>query len=99
MQSTFTKVNEINAIYGFGSFFRNHLYNDIDLLIVADKNCLELLKWYRYSKVKINTIFSEFNATSDITFLTFNEFQEKPLLEMDNLVLLYQKNLEIINRQ
>ncbi|MBA2651286.1 MAG: hypothetical protein H0U73_03310 [Tatlockia sp.] len=89
MQLTFPEVNEINTIYGFGSFFRNHTYNDIDLLIVANKNCFELLKLYRDTEMKIKMIFLEFNSKLDITFLTINEFEDRPLIHMDSLVMLY----------
>lgn len=43
IQSIFTRLNNIQAVFGFGSFFRGEEFKDIEFVLVArdgEQNCL-----------------------------------------------------------
>lgn len=78
--------NNLCGVYGFGSFFRNTNFNDIDLLLMSGKMSPSPLEDYYAAKRKLDLLSQRLGIEFDITFLTYSEFLKKPLLEMDNLV-------------
>ena len=77
---------EVNAAYGFGSFFRGEaVYGDIDVLVVASPHCGDTLILYYLVRKRLKAIGDLF----DLTLLTYGEFQRKPLLEHDSLTEVY----------
>ncbi|WP_153115032.1 hypothetical protein [Rhodocyclus tenuis] len=88
---TALEVSEIKAIYGFGSFFRSQHYNDIDILVVASPLCEDCLSTYYEFRSKIASLGLQLGVVFDITFLTAQEFDERPLLEMDKLVEIFRR--------
>lgn len=95
IRSTFTNLPKIVGVYGFGSYFRGSEYNDIDILVVSDADCSYLLDTYRYCQALVDCISSEIGITVDITFFTVAEFEEKQLIEMDSLTVLYERYFEL----
>lgn len=91
IQSITPEVSGINAVYGFGSFFRGEAYNDIDVVAVASPLCRNYLSTYFEFRNKIDSVGTQLDVTFDITFLTEREFAERPLLEMDQLVEVFQQ--------
>lgn len=78
-------MHDIYGIYGFGSFFRSPVFNDIDILVVAEPNVSSPLELYYQVKRSLQKVSKELNVEIDITFLLHSEFQGRPLIEMDTL--------------
>lgn len=89
IQRITSELDDIGAVYGFGSFFRGKNYKDIDLLVVATSCCKSHLNTYYDFRSIVTTLGLSLGILFDITFLTTCEYQERPLLEMDYLVSLY----------
>ena len=88
IQSALHTDTELFAVFGFGSFFRSLVFNDIDILIVASEEAKCLLSTYQKVNKKLECLSKIINIKIDLTFLTYSEFTEKPLLEHDSLVRL-----------
>ena len=91
IRSIAPEVSEVNAVYGFGSFFRSQRYSDIDIIAVASPSCEDYLGTYYAFRTKIESIGVRLSVIFDITFLTAREFEERPLLEMDRLVEVFRR--------
>lgn len=84
---------DLEAVFGFGSFFRAEQYNDIDLLAVAVPQCESGLQTYYEVNTALINVGIRLRVRFDITFLTYNEFLEGPLLEMHSLTPLYFRDI------
>lgn len=91
IQAIFTEQPDIYGVYGFGSFFRREKYKDIDLLLVATERCKSALEVFYQTKKVLDSLSSKLGVEIDITFLTYAEYLGKPLMESDNLTILYEK--------
>jgi len=89
--STITKPDELYAIFGFGSFFRNELYRDVDILIVLMASQAYLVPTYDNIRESVQRLSKKSGIIFDITVLTIEEFRERPLREMDSLVTIYER--------
>lgn len=74
------------GVFGFGSFFRSHVYNDIDILIVVNDDCKLPLEEFYVVKSVLDDIEKKYNVVIDITYLSYTEYSRKPLLESDFLI-------------
>jgi predicted nucleotidyltransferase len=90
IQSTVTRRDELHSLFGFGSFFRGESHSDIDVLVVLRGNFPNILAAYYKIKENLKSLGGRLDMTFDITALTFEEFLERPLLEMDYLVPIYR---------
>jgi predicted nucleotidyltransferase len=95
IQSVTTELHDIYGVYGFGSFFRGDLYNDIDILIVASPSCEDTLSLFYLIKNKLQKVVPSLYI--DITLLTYSEFLTKPLLEMDTLAEIYTNSENLLS--
>jgi predicted nucleotidyltransferase len=83
---TITSVeNRLEAVFGFGSFFRGELFNDLDLLAVAAKNATDNLETYYKLVTAIEPVAAKLGCSLDLTLLTSDEFATRPLMHMDEL--------------
>jgi predicted nucleotidyltransferase len=82
-------VSDIAGIYGFGSFFRSHDYNDVDLLVIATRDCENSLATYYRLQDSLAILGAKFGVHFDMTFLTSREYHEAPLREKHRLVPLF----------
>ena len=87
IQSITAKLHNIHGVYGFGSFFRSEHYNDVDILVVTSPDCKDTLSIFYLINKKLQRI--DENLEIDLTLLTYDEFIEKPLIEIDALTLIY----------
>jgi predicted nucleotidyltransferase len=86
---TLSTINDVASVWGFGSFFRgDEGAKDIDLLAVVKRGNLNL-EAIRTIRKQFNQVGNKFGLNVDLTILTCSEFAEKPLREMDELVLLF----------
>jgi predicted nucleotidyltransferase len=82
---------DVAAVYGFGSFLRGGNYNDIDILVVAHPACKDHLAAF-YTFLEGLTNYSCYlHVEFHLTFLMYVEYLERPLLEMDNLTILFDQ--------
>ena len=78
--------SNVTAVFGFGSHFRGKSYNDVDILVVLKPGCASLLPTYYSLKEKLELLARRLGVAIDLTVLTWEEFAEKPLRDMDSLV-------------
>ena len=89
IRSAIADLPDVHSVYGFVSCFRcEATYRDIDLLVVASFNCGNTLVLYYQVRERLAVIGGLF----DLTVLTYEEFQRKPLLEHDSLTEIYAKS-------
>ena len=93
------EVDSIEAVYGFGSFFRSIAYNDIDILLVFGKQCQDCLDVYYKFKSSIDLLSSKIGIKFDLTPLTQSEFISHPLIENNSLILLYKGRSQLIEQR
>jgi predicted nucleotidyltransferase len=77
---------DVLAAFGFGSHFRGEPYNDVDILVVLKPGSGPLLPTYYALKSKLELLGQRLGVTMDLTVLTWEEFVDKPLRDMDSLV-------------
>lgn len=80
--------DDIVAIYGFGSFFRNEEYNDVDIIAVTSAPVEELLNVHRMCCVDLGRVQEMLGIKVDFTLLTSEEFKDVPLRDRHELVQL-----------
>ncbi len=89
------KLHEIRSAHGFGSAFRSNQYNDIDLLVVFEKNSSEAFDEYIAFLKIVDCLKKKLGVKVDVTALTAGEAARNPLNESDHLVPLYEKTNRI----
>lgn len=87
MKSIITN-DKIKCVYGFGSFFRNEPFNDIDLLFVVSASDSQLAELHRTLCVLLIEIENVVGICIDFTVLTEKEFSSRPLRDHTKLVSL-----------
>ena len=85
-------LKDVDALYGFGSFFRASEYNDIDLVVVISCCRHEQLRIYEEIIKICGPLAKRIGLRFDITPLTQSEFAEEPLREMKSLIPIYIKS-------
>lgn len=92
IRSILSIINNVVSAWGFGSFFRGSpTANDADIVIVVDSGDLQLqlISWVRH---RLDRVQMSHGLAVHATILTIGEFAERPLLEMDSLVPLYERS-------
>lgn len=77
------------SVFGFGSFFRDEPYNDIDLVFVYSGSKNELLAASGKMRQICRIIEKRTQEVVHSLLLTKTEFDEAPLRDMNELVLIY----------
>ena len=95
IRSTIISLPDVYGVYGFGSFFRSEIFNDVDLLIVLSDSCDDLLKAFYSVRHALEQLSSQLSLKFDLTFLTQRECLERPLREMDLLVPILERALTV----
>jgi predicted nucleotidyltransferase len=85
--------DDIDCIYGFGSFFRSPDYNDIDLIAVSSKKEKDELKIYKRLLEDLGLMAIKFQTKFDLTYLKSSEFEYAPILERDGLIEIYKTKI------
>jgi len=76
-------------VYGFGSFFRQQGFRDIDLAVVIDSTGMESVEhFYRFAS-GFSALEQHLGVRFDFSFFTVSEFSRRPLRDMDQLYMLY----------
>lgn len=86
IRSIIQKRPDIQGIYGFGSFFRNQPFNDIDLLFVLRSDETSLLVACGEMRSLISNASRKLDVTLHLLVLTETELEEAPLRDMHELM-------------
>lgn len=89
--TTLREVDELVAVFGFGSFFRGETFDDVDLAIVFSNESVDLVAAYYEVRHLLRTLERNYKVKFDVTPLTVAEFSEKPLISHGSLDLVYKK--------
>jgi predicted nucleotidyltransferase len=76
----------IHSIWGFGSFFRQEKFGDIDILVVVSGSGEQLPFDSKTIRANLLTIERRIGIPIDPLVLTATEFQSRPLRDMHELV-------------
>jgi predicted nucleotidyltransferase len=79
-------ISEVEAVFGFGSFFRDEPFNDVDLALVFSDNCVDPLPAFERVMSRLKAAEENLGVRLHVTPLTAKEFQERPLLDHERLV-------------
>lgn len=82
------EVPEVLGIYGFGSFFRGENFNDIDVLFVLRCELSRVLPASKRLRCMVENLSADFGSTFHLLVLTEVEFEEGPLRDTHELILI-----------
>ena len=98
LAQSLTGIPQIDAVFGFGSYFRGEPFHDIDLVLVFKEDCENTLAVYELVLSRLKEAYVRLGVRLHITPLTANEFREKPLREHALLIpLLPDKDVRFSN--
>ena len=86
-----TGISQIDAVFGFGSYFRGEPFNDIDLALVFKEGCENTLETYELVLSRLKESNARLGVRLHVTPFTAKEFRERPLREHALLVPLLPK--------
>ncbi|MFT9251601.1 MAG: nucleotidyltransferase domain-containing protein [Acetobacter okinawensis] len=89
IRSTVESLPFVQAVWGFGSYFRRETSRDIDLLVIVNCPIDELLHNTKTLRHAIAKLEDTFDQPIDLLIVTPTEFFERPLRDMDQLVMVY----------
>ena len=85
IQYILQELPEVQGAYGFGSFFRDQPFNDIDLLFVLDCHEEAILSASKGIRLRLRSASIRLCITFHPLILTAREFSEDPLRDMHEL--------------
>ncbi len=80
----------LDAVFGFGSFFRGEPFRDIDVLAVTSHGNTEMLRTYYLVSDALDSISVRAGCPVHLTVFTPDEFSARPLRDMDELQPLWK---------
>jgi len=86
LAQSLTGIQQIDAVFGFGSYFRGEPFNDIDLALVFKEDCENVLETYELVLSRLKEATDRLGVRLHVTPFTAREFQERPLREHALLV-------------
>lgn len=89
VQSITSVESRLEAVYGFGSAFRDELFSDIDILAVAKDGPILALDTFYVLKAALHGATKIYGAPVHLTMLTEIEFASRPLRHMNEIILLW----------
>lgn len=81
---------QLDAVFGFGSFFRGESFRDIDVLAVTSRRNTETLRTYYLVSDALNSISVRAGCPVHLTVFTPDEFSARPLRDMNELQILWK---------
>jgi predicted nucleotidyltransferase len=79
----------VKRIYGFGSFFRSGEFSDVDLVVIVWPVVATSVGSYYLLKNEFERVGRDLCVPIDLTVLTEEEFETRPLRDMHELILLH----------
>jgi predicted nucleotidyltransferase len=92
LSSALIGILELEAVFGFGSFFRGEPFNDVDLAIVFSENCENALGVFEQIMLRLKVAEDRLGVHLHVTPFTAKEFSERPLRDHDRLVPISFRN-------
>ena len=92
IQTITSAESKLEGVFGFGSFFRGELFNDVDLLAVAAKGRADTLATYYELVAAIEPVIVRLGCPLHLTLLTSDEFATRPLRHMAELQQVWPAN-------
>lgn len=86
IRSTSLLAGDVIGVFGFGSFFRNEPFRDVDVLIVVEENISTLANRSNRIRELFIAAGAELSVIFDVKIFTLIEFVGKPLINMGDLV-------------
>lgn len=86
IRSTLEACDRICSVWGFGSFFRQGKFEDIDVLVVVSSNGEQLLSDSKAIRACLLTMERRIGIPIDPLVLTETEFECRPLRDMEEIV-------------
>jgi predicted nucleotidyltransferase len=90
VQSITSIEKHLDAVFGFGSFFRGELFRDIDVLAVTSQHNSETLRTFYLLSEALDPISVRCGCPVHLTMFTPAEFHAKPLRDMHELQTLWR---------
>lgn len=90
MRSITSIERHLDAVFGFGSFFRGEPFRDIDVLAVTSHENTETLRTYYLVSDALGPISVRAGCPVHLMVLTPDEFSARPLRDMDELQPLWK---------
>jgi predicted nucleotidyltransferase len=84
-----TGMSEVEAVFGFGSFFRDEAFGDVDLAVVFREDCDDTLSAFEQVLERLKTVDEVLGLHLDVIPFTAKEFKSRPLREHAQLVPLF----------
>lgn len=91
IQSIVETIPPVLSVWGFGSFFRSEPFNDVDIVMVLHCSRELLVGLVKDVKRKLAKLEDEIGVKFDVLILTPDEFESRPLRDMDQLAHIYQR--------
>ena len=88
IRSIIDECASIEEVWGFGSYFRGGCFNDVDILVIIDCERDRLMAMVRHLRERFLELGRELGLKLGLLILTPKEFAERPLRDMDQLILL-----------
>jgi predicted nucleotidyltransferase len=91
IQSIVEKIPPVLSVWGFGSFYRNEPFNDVDIVMVLHCSRELLLGLVKDVKGNLAKLEDQIGVKFDVLIMTPDEFESRPLRDMDQLAHIYQR--------
>jgi predicted nucleotidyltransferase len=82
-------ISEVEAVFGFGSYFRDEPFDDVDLAVVFTDACENSLAVYELLVSRLRAADIRLGVHFHVTPFTGKEFKQKPLREHNTLIRLF----------
>lgn len=83
------EISEVEAIFGFGSFFRGEAFEDVDLALVFREDCDAPLVVFERVLEYLRIVDERLGVHLHVIPFTAKEFKSRPLREHARLVALF----------
>ena len=92
IQHTISQRDDVQSVYGFGSFFRNEPYRDVDVIVVISVERDKILNLTNSIRAEFSSLGTVLGVVFDTKVFTRQEFAGHPIRDMSELHLIHSSN-------
>lgn len=92
IRCTISRRVNVTSAFGFGSFFREEQYDDVDVLLVVDTSIDNLLQITKVLRSDFQSLGISLGIKFDLKIFTSSEFLGGPLRDMASLYSIYVRD-------